>query len=262
MGSYSRLHVPVILGSIKDRWFAVLKPPGFAGSASPPAPSLEATFAPFLEKGRSISVPIRPEKDAQGIAVATTDDAMRKSFDELMRRRQIKSKFRMIVDVSSLIAGNQEKTSLGDGPLLAGGVLRESGRLTLSPPGTSPKEVCEFELESGPSGLQTALYIVKAKASTSSARQVRARFAEAGGPVLFDSQHHPGYQHRDGHHVEPALPQNQTLAMQLCELKLPDPFRPDQLLRLAAPMPPEWLAFHPVPGMDTCRSEDSEDMFA
>ena len=40
------------LGSLRDRWCVVLKPPGFAGAAAPPAPSLESTLKAFLPEGR------------------------------------------------------------------------------------------------------------------------------------------------------------------------------------------------------------------
>lgn len=67
MGAYARLHVPVVqlwpgvknhrvprLGSLKDRWCVALKPPGFAGAAAPPLPSLETTLKALLPADRPL----------------------------------------------------------------------------------------------------------------------------------------------------------------------------------------------------------------
>ena len=53
MGAYSRLHVPIVLGSLRDRWCIVLKPPNFAGAAAAPMPSLETTLKTLLPSGRA-----------------------------------------------------------------------------------------------------------------------------------------------------------------------------------------------------------------
>ena len=41
------------LGSLRDRWCVVLKPPNFSGAAAPPMPSLETTLKPLLPSGRT-----------------------------------------------------------------------------------------------------------------------------------------------------------------------------------------------------------------
>eukprot|EP00913_Durusdinium_trenchii_P035092 g32827.t1 len=134
MGSYRRLHVPIVLGSLRDRWCVVLKPPGFAGGAAPPAPSLESTLKGFLPPGRSISFPIKPEKDAEGLAVVTTDDAMRKGLDETLRRGLVRCCYRLLADVAAA------------GPLLGSAELLESGQLLSK--GEEP-ECFNFNLYSG-----------------------------------------------------------------------------------------------------------------
>lgn len=102
MGALSRLEVPIVFGSLRDRWFAVAKPPGLLTCASPPLPSVEATLRPFCEGGRELSFPFRLERDAQGLLLVTTDEAMRKCFSELVRQRLIRSTFRVLADVSRL----------------------------------------------------------------------------------------------------------------------------------------------------------------
>lgn len=99
MGALSRLDVPIVHGHLRDRWFVALKPPGFLATAFPRQPSVEATLQPFCED-RVLSFPLRPEKDSQGLLIVTTDDAMRKCFDDLVRERLIKSTFRVLADVS------------------------------------------------------------------------------------------------------------------------------------------------------------------
>jgi len=99
MGILSRLDVPVIYGSLRDRWFVVLKPPGFFGPAWPHHPSVESTLQPFCD-GRDLFFPIRPEKDAQGLVIVATDEAMRKCFQDLVRQRLVRSTFRVLADVT------------------------------------------------------------------------------------------------------------------------------------------------------------------
>lgn len=99
MGAFSRLDVPIVYGSLRDRWFAVLKPPGFVARASPQMPSVEATLRPFCD--RELSFPIRPEKEVQGLLIVTTDDAMKSCFLELFRQRLVHSTFRVLADVST-----------------------------------------------------------------------------------------------------------------------------------------------------------------
>eukprot|EP00435_Cladocopium_sp_Y103_P042598 s3490_g11.t2 len=53
-------------------------------AAAPSMPSLETTLKPLLPSGRSLSFPIKPEKEAEGLVVVATDDAMRKNLDETL----------------------------------------------------------------------------------------------------------------------------------------------------------------------------------
>lgn len=80
------------------------------------------------------------------------------------------------------------------------------------------------------------------------------------GPLRFDSAYHPGY--RDSSKTidleGSSLPH---LAMQLCELELPHPFR-KELLKLTTRVPEDWLAIHPLPEFERLRDDAFEDFFA
>eukprot|EP00933_Yihiella_yeosuensis_P040334 TRINITY_DN34612_c0_g1_i2.p1 TRINITY_DN34612_c0_g1~~TRINITY_DN34612_c0_g1_i2.p1 ORF type:complete len:227 (-),score=32.43 TRINITY_DN34612_c0_g1_i2:230-910(-) len=223
-------------------------------------PSVQATLSPFSE-GRSLSFPIRPEKDAQGLMLVTTDDAMRKSFDELVRQRLVKSRFRVLADVSS--DSSLEKIS---------------SRLTTSSADEKKTVVTECVLESGPvacpgfNSLRTAIFQASAKASTSTktSYKVRSEFAEKGCPLIFDTHFHPRYsvssssrsEDASTRHREPRYPPIGVLGMQLFELLLPDPFRTWERLRISAPIPQDWHAVHPTMELDAgarCLA-DAEDM--
>ncbi|CAJ1460174.1 unnamed protein product, partial [Effrenium voratum] len=229
MGTFGRLHVPILFPSHA----------GFAGAAAHPLPSLEATLTPFLPEGRSMSFPVKPERDAEGLVVVTTDDAMRKSFDETLRRGLVRCRYRLLADVAS------------PGEIIGTAELVESGQLRAE--GTDA-ETFPFELYSGPlacpsANIRTALYLVSARPSTKAARQVRRSFASAGAPVMFDPVYHPLYREasRSAKSLEDmtsAIPG--SLTMQLFELEMPDPFRPWEMVHIAAPMPQEWLAIHPL----------------
>ncbi|CAE8734479.1 unnamed protein product, partial [Polarella glacialis] len=260
------LHVPVVFRALKDRWFVALKPAGFASPASPPFPSVEATLRPFVG-GRALSFPVRPDREGQGLVVVTTDDAMHKSFDELVRRRLVQTSFRVLADVSGL-----SPSEVGD---LRSHICTPSGQAE----GLSKVRRCE--LQSGPiacpqfGSLQTAIFLVQA--STSAASQVRTRFAEAGCPLLFDQRHHPRYIKQvqsgipgsfhgvsdfwgGGTEEDEKMPLVGALGMQLCLLEMPDPFRYSQRLRISAPLPKEWDAIHPALEADPGYGEDCEDL--
>ncbi|CAE7505864.1 gapN [Symbiodinium pilosum] len=82
--------------------------------------------------------------------------------------------------------------------------------------------------------------------------QIRRSFAQAGAPVMFDPLFHA--------RGKAATPESMadehsscagagSLAMQLFELQMPDPFRSWETLRITAKVPKEWLEVHPLPEM-------------
>lgn len=372
VSSFGRLDVPIVFNRLEDRWFVAVKPAGFVAPASDQHPSVEAALTPFCG-GRELSFPIRPEKDAQGLLIVTTDGAIRKVFDDLVRRRLVRSIFRVLADVSLGAVAPKAPEAFGHalpdgleflggerlaaGQLLGslwapgGGLLKEGSlRSRLAPrplklrayhptndlrhvrrarrsdpsasglivgPSQSPSgwqspkglreglageavplpllnvlsksllahsrspqsarcdsvglAVTDFELLSGPApalagtvgpwARQSAVFL--ARAQTSGPHQVRAHFADAGCPVLFDTYYHPAYnvdmrrnvylgsfedraaEHEDVLAEDPALEGKQTLGLQLCELELPDPYQPSVTLRISLRSAPlEWQRAH------------------
>lgn len=134
MSSLSRLDVPLVYGTLKDRWFVVLKNAGFVAASSKTHPSVESVLRPFCG-GRDLSFPIRPEMDTEGLLIVTTDSSMRKCFDEFVRRRLIKSRFRVLADVSSISRGENVPTALGLPFVGFGGVSSRRVLGSLSLPG-------------------------------------------------------------------------------------------------------------------------------
>jgi len=109
---FSRLDVPVVFGSLQDRWFAVLKPPGFVAHALPGHPSVEGVLQPFCGD-RRLSFPIRPEEDVQGLCIVVTDDAMRSCFQDLLRRGLVHATYRVLADVSPATMSTLSSPPLG-----------------------------------------------------------------------------------------------------------------------------------------------------
>lgn len=214
-------------------------------------PSLETTLKPLLPSGRSLSFPIKPEKEAEGLVVVATDDAMRKNLDETLRRGLVKSRYRLLVDASSHGLGVGEAKQQLQG---------------------TESKLPELSLYSGPTAcpsfpeIITEMYLVTERPSTKAARELRRSLAVAGTPVMFDLAYHPDFRKRKGrsngadgeNNFSSALAG--TLTMQLFELEMPDPFR-QEMIKITAPMPKEWLALHPLPELEGW-TEDAESFFS
>jgi len=80
-------------------------------------PSVEFTLKPFCGPSVKLSFPIRPEKDAEGLLLVAADDAMRKCLDDFVRRRLIRSSFRVLADVSSTASSSNPGGSCRGPPL-------------------------------------------------------------------------------------------------------------------------------------------------
>merc|ERR1740117_611669 len=109
--------------------------------------------------------------------------------------------------------------------------------------GSAPLATTDFELQSGPHPcpsqphLLTAVYLARPR-RTSASHQVRAHFAEASCPVMFDRYYHPRYNQevrrkafvgqKDSDADASSLSlqahaPGRPLSLRLCALELPDP---------------------------------------
>lgn len=272
--------MPIVWGSLRDRWCAVLKPFGFAVSrdvaASSPRPSVEATLRPFLGEGQELGFPLGLHRAAEGLLIVTTDGPMLRCFSDVVRQRRVAGTFRVLAGLPPAAArpGAAPRAEPTSDALLdaSGGVLRQgtlaSGRSAEAPPGGSraraegcATEATRFTLESGPRssaaqpGLSTAVFLARPSAGAGAAgtKQLREDFARAGCPVLFDPRHCPTH---GGERAPTRSPHGfpldtvpsiavDAMGLQLQELEFPHPFRTGETVRISLRAPPkEWAALH------------------